>query len=366
MCALLISFLLSFSPSARADDDSYAADRKQASALVAENKYLEALPILERLLAAKPTDHEVMVNLAGGLISQAVVFDQTDPEAGVKSRVRARQLLVKAKALGNKSPVVDTELEMMREDGRVERSDKPIDVALRTAEAAYARADYPEAIKYYQKMLDLDPKNYAAALYIGDSYQQAKEYDKASDWFDRAITIDPNTATAYRYYASVLTRKGEPARARTKFIQAVVAEPYAALTWRSLNGWVESVGDRLDTSPLSIPEAGKATYAATRAAWKAGRFNKHYPKEKAYRRSLAEEVAALTAAADAAKAAGPANDDNLAVLLKYKESGMLEPYVLLITPDKDIAKDYAAYRKQNRIKLESYLDAFVVPAAPAK
>ena len=49
MFALMISGLVSFSPSARADNASYEAARKQASAMVESNKLLEGYRKLNRI-----------------------------------------------------------------------------------------------------------------------------------------------------------------------------------------------------------------------------------------------------------------------------------------------------------------------------
>jgi hypothetical protein len=57
-------------------------------------------------------------------------------------------------------------------------------------------------------------------------------------------------------------------------------------------------------------------------------------------------------------------DPSLVLLKKLSDAGMLEPYILLNAADQGIAQDYAAYRAQNRSKLEAYLSQFVVPATP--
>ena len=59
-------------------------------------------------------------------------------------------------------------------------------------------------------------------------------------------------------------------------------------------------------------------------------------------------------------------DKDLALLKKLSDAGMLEPYILLNAPDAGSARDYLAYRKNNRNRLEAYLGQFVVPPAPAK
>jgi hypothetical protein len=45
---------------------------------------------------------------------------------------------------------------------------------------------------------------------------------------------------------------------------------------------------------------------------------------------------------------------------------MIEPYVLLSAPDREIAADYVAYRDLHRDQLEQYFSDFIVPAVAVK
>ena len=54
------------------------------------------------------------------------------------------------------------------------------------------------------------------------------------------------------------------------------------------------------------------------------------------------------------------------LLLKLYEARLIDPYVLFSLGDDGIAKDYIAYRAENRVKLEAYMDKFVMPPAPAR
>jgi len=106
---------------------------------------------------------------------------------------------------------------------------------MRAGESAFAKNDYDEAIKHYSHALELDPKNYHAALFVGDSYFAQKDFPNAVVWYDRAIALDSNIETAYRYEADLYVKSGEMEKARTRSIQAVVANPYSQITWRALN-----------------------------------------------------------------------------------------------------------------------------------
>ena len=370
------------------------ANRKKAFELFRQDKELEALPLFEELALRSPDDRDILLGLGVCLVSEAATLD--DQDAAAKERVRARQVLLKAKKLGNKAPLLENILQMIPEDGVVKYETTPADQAMRAAEAAFAKRDFEEAIKNYSKVLEYDPKNYGAVLFIGDAYFAEKDWAKAGEWYQRAIDLDPNKETAHRYYADMLMKNGEVEKSRTRFIQAVVAEPYNPITWRGLQGWatanklpplnrvhvdtpnnVSQTGEKSITITMDPKEPQETStlwlsYGLAKAKWHGDEFKKHFPAEKQYRHSLAEEAEALTLAATVwtevnesdkkkKKATSPPKDPNLVLLLKLYQAKMIEPYVLLNAADDGIAHDYAGYREKNRDKLEQYLSEFVVP-----
>jgi hypothetical protein len=110
-------------------------------------------------------------------------------------------------------------------------------------------------------------------------------------------------------------------------------------------------------------------YSIERTIWKTEKFAKEFPGEKTYRHSLKEEVDALSLVATAfaenqKKKKLKDSDPSLATLTKFQAEGLLEPYVLLIRPDNDIARDYSSYQAAHRGKLIEFVDKYVVPPAP--
>jgi tetratricopeptide (TPR) repeat protein len=378
------------------DDASYKAERRRAFELFNKDLHLQALPVFAELAKKNPRDHEVLVGLATCMISHANTVE--DDQAAAAERVRARELLLKAKELGSTSMLMENLLQTIPVDGVLIYASTPQDQAMRAGEAAFGRRDFPEAIRQYSKVLELDPKNYSAALFIGDTYFTEKDFAQAAVWYERAIQLGPNRETAYRYYSDMLTRQGDMAKARTMAIRAVIAEPYNPITWRGLQAWarvnqlqlarmhmdipnsVTQSGEKnltINVDPAQSKEAMGVwlSYGLARAAWSGEKFKKVFPQEKEYRHSLAEEVDALTSAATVWKELNEADkkpastlpgDPLLLTLVKLHRSGMLEPYVLLNAADAGIAQDYEAYREKNRAKLEEYLSTFVVPPAPVK
>jgi|SRR6266496_361109 tetratricopeptide (TPR) repeat protein len=374
-------------------DDQYKLERAKAMQLFNTDKYLEALPLFEDLAKRQPEDPDVLVGLAAGLIDHSATVE--DQDSAAKERVRARGLLLKAQQLGSNSTFVQNLLQITPENGVVPYQTDEAGKAMRAGEAAFARRDFDEAIRNYSRVLDVQPTNYSAALFIADSYFSARKFDLAKEWYEKAAKIDPNRETAYRYEADMLTKNGEMETARTMAIEAIVAEPYNPITWRGLTEWARANKLDLVRVHINVPAAPSSTgdgqvnitfdptksaesmaawlvYSGARINWRKQEFATHFPNEKTYRHSLSEETEALNTAASVfnkvtdkkKKKSELPKDQDLVLLLKLTSAEMLEPYVLLSAADEGISHDYDDYRQKNRAKLVQYLSEFIVPAAP--
>ena len=104
----------------------------------------------------------------------------------------------------------------MPDSGDIQFSENPaVEQAMRAGEAAFSRRDFDEAIKNYSKAVELEPRNYAAVLFIGNTFHKKNDFAKAGEWYEKAIQLDPNIETAYRYYAEMLAKEGDMAKARS-------------------------------------------------------------------------------------------------------------------------------------------------------
>lgn len=375
-------------------DAGYEVKRQKAAELFSQGKRLEALPLLEELVQTNPKDDAMLVALAASLVDYAATL--TDEEAAGKERLRARDLLDKAWDLGNTSPLAMNLSQLLRQlptSGAIKFSDNPqVEQVMRAGEAAFSRRDFAEALKDYEKALQLEPRNYTATLFIGNTYDKQNQFAKGAEWYERAIQVDPNVETAYRYYADMLAKEGNMGKARATLIRAAVAEPYNRTVWRELHAWatlnnasinevyigVPSLPRDGQTSdakpgprqPPDVSTAWQAYYSVKEHWQRGGEFKKRFPEEKEYRHTLAEESEALIAAGkvlhnlqeDKKTAELVTYDAASSLLLKLHDAGLIEPYVLFSLGDAGIARDYAAYRTKNRNKLEEYMDKFVVPA----
>jgi tetratricopeptide (TPR) repeat protein len=371
-------------------------DRARAFQLLHEGKFSDAQDLFEKLAVATPSDADVQFGLGFAILATSKNIQ--DEDARRRERVRARNLLLRAKQLGvseRYEELLTSGLASIPPDGSETTkfsSNIEADKAMQEGEAAFARQDYDKAITAYQRALTLDPKLYHAALFLGDMYFQKNQIDKAGEWYGRAIAIDPDKETAYRYWSDVLLKNGRSNEARTQGIEAILAEPYNRTSYNGLIQWARAVNmplrhpqidqpprtmgsstqgnqTKITIDPNALPKEGPAHYWAfydlTRAAYPT-KFKTDYPNESAYRHSLKEEAGALRVvaemiAADLKSGKLKAVDDaSLANLLKIHQADLIEPYVLFARPDDGIARDYAGYRSANREKLRRYWMQMVI------
>lgn len=381
-------------PSASTATPKDDPDRQQALELYRAGNFVDAMPLLEKLSADHPSDGAVKEAWAFSVMAYAATL--SDPELRRKARVRARTIALQAKPLGGTSSILQVVLSLPEDGSEPSFSDrKEVDDVMRAAEADFVRGEFDKAREGYIHALLLDPKNYDAALFIGDVYFKQHVNGSAGEWFARAVEIDPNREAAYRYWGDALCDLGKISEAREKYIQAIIAEPYNQRSWVGLGRWnqrtkltlnwvrlqdksaVTQKDDKnvnitldLDASKDDPSATAWTTYAIARAAWHGDQFKKEFPREPQYRRTMREEadslhlmVTVLVGEKDFEKKKNKF-DPSLLQLVQIDRLGFIEPFALLNRADKDIAQDYVPYRAAHRDVLYRYFDEFVVPRAP--
>lgn len=375
------------------------AERQRAFDLYNDGKFIEALPLFEKLAARYPSDSELIE--AYGMVVLGQTAYLKDPVARKEARKRGREILLQAQKLGANSALLKSMIDAVPPDGGDDRgfsTKKEVDEAMREGEQAFAKGDMPKALEMYQRALLLDPNLYEAALYIGDVYFTTAEQKKASEWFARATSINPDRETAYRYWGDSLMKQGRATEAGEKFVEAYIAEPYSRLSHAAFVSWAQKVNITLSHPDVEIPtnvtpkgennnltitvdpkslekgdkdgsSAAWMVYGFTRAGWMQSEFAKNYPEEKKYRHTLKEEATALRAAIralDEKKVKNPRSvDQSLQTLIKLDKEGLLEAFILLALPDEGIAKDFVAYRRANVENLRRYVKLYVLNSGVA-
>lgn len=389
---IFLVLLLAFSALPAKAQDTYDADRQRAFQLVQENNLVAALPLLEKLAAAKPDDTGVLQHLALAVAAQAVA--SKDPEQMKQGFRRARALAEKCRQLGDNSQLVQTILERLPTEEQMNAPAKPgtpAEDALQAGEAAFSGGDFKTALAEYERAEKLDPKLYEAPLFAGDVHYKLKDIEKAGAAYARAIAIDPDRDTAYRFWGNVLLQSGRMEESKQKLIEAVICEPYSRAPWQYLSNWADRNQVQLSHLKIEVPQssvqrkdennisilvsptekadgtAAWGIYSLVKAGWMSDqKFKEAFPNEKEYRHSLNEEAQSLRMAIESVenqikngKLKEQSLEISIANLLKIHRAGMIEPYVLFVMADAGIAKDYVEYRKNNRDKLRRYLTDFV-------
>lgn len=357
--------------------------------LLSAQRYTEALPLLEKIIAAEPNNPRMHYYLGFALLAQASTLKEDASRKAL--RVRARNAFIKSKELGYKEQFVEALIQSIPtdgSDGKAFSANPEANELMTEGEAFFGQGKLDEALKNYQKALEIDPKLYEAALYCGDVYTQRGDFAQAEIWYQKAIAIDPYKETAYRYSATPLMRQNKPEAARERYIEAYITEPYNRYSAVGLTQWAQTMNNPAAHPDIVIPtsvtfdDKGDAkidlnsnllsgttdgtfawiAYGAARVKWHKETFAKTFPNEKSYRHSVVEEATALRAVLTAAttdkrtKTLHPA----LAKLKKLNDDGLLEAYILLARADQGIAADHPAYLRQNRDKLRRYVIEYVL------
>jgi tetratricopeptide (TPR) repeat protein len=391
-CLAVLLFCLSSSfygaPISPQTGESIAELKERVLDLVKQTNYTDALPLLEKIVVAEPGNAEMHFYLGFALIAQA--SNTKDPTQRKALRVRARSVFVTSKELKIKEPLVDALIQgipLDGSDGAAFSQNIAANSLMTEAEALFSQGKLDQALRNYQKALELDPKLYHAALFAGDVFVQKGDFVQGQVWYERAIAIDPNRETAYRYSATPLMKQGKTEAARDRYVEAFITEPYNKFARAGLIQWGQITDTALQHPNIDIPtnvtfdDKGNANinlganallkedgsfawiaYAATRSTWRKEQFARTFPNETKYRHSLAEEVDALLSVIALATSDNKlkALNPSIAKLKKLSDEGLLEAYVLLAQPDEGIAKDQPAYLKANRDKLRRYMLEYVV------
>ncbi len=379
--ALVFALTVGAGPATLAQDTD--PDRDEAVRLIEENKYLEALPILEKIVLSYPNDAELWAHFGIAIITNSVVLKT--PEERKEEQARGVKALRRAAQLGTENDRALDLLEQFDEaDGQDNfMSDNPeVEKALREGEAYFGRGEYDSAFREYEKAHKLDPKNYEAVLFMGDCRYAQKNYPEAVVYFSQAAEMDPDREMAHRFWGDALLFQEKFDEAREKFINSVIAEPYGRMGWSSLKRWADATEGEFEFFEIVPPGnelGGTIEIKDSLLEIENGTIHwKEYPKtllklsvtrndEEEDTPRFADDVAAWKAVAAAYRKdlkAGKIKypDHNLVNLLRLDDEGLLEAYILLLRPHEHYAQDYFAYRKANRGLIRTFIIRYVLMA----
>ena len=334
--------------------------RDSALKLFDQGKHTEALPTLEFLYGASPNDRQVAIDYGFALLGTTAAIPNLDARKAL--RFKARAAFMRGKALGETSLVVAALIDAIENTGGADTpfsTNAAVDSAMKRGEKAYSSDDLPGALAGYHDALALDPKQYDAALFMGDAFFRMKQIDSSVAWYRNAVAINPDRETAHRYMSDVLIKSNRIEDGLTEAVCAVIAEPFSRVSRQGIVQAANAMHVALGLPLIDLPPRDTSTRSLSAAAydnvhraWRGDSgtvspaFAVEYPGERTYRPSLAEEVAALRAAA--ATTDTTPTTANIRHLDSVHE---LEPLIFFTRANAGIAKDYPAYRKTHTFEL---------------
>jgi TolB-like protein/class 3 adenylate cyclase/Tfp pilus assembly protein PilF len=124
---------------------------------------------------------------------------------------------------------------------------------------------FREALSYFERAFDRDPRSLDLTLSLGDTYRLVRDYDSARRFIERAIAIDPNYWWSYTILAEVALESGGDIEEATRIVEeaatrmdpALVVLPSMVLSRALASTW----GERLRGAAASAPQGGRPLYA---------------------------------------------------------------------------------------------------------
>ena len=258
-----------------------------ATCLGANQRDLEALPIIEKILKAKSNHAEAYANRAfiklrakdaAGAIKDAKMTVSLKPHLTQMWQLlgslyyQTGNLIDAIEALRNAHKNEPNNLAFMVQLGEFLRQGNEVSEAINILEKATELAPedanawanlgvafqqekrITDAKIAYEKALALNPKSAAISSNLGAMAREAGELESALGYFEKALEIEPNLAEAHSNLGSTLQGLGRLDEAEASYKQAIALQPDFANAHSNLGNTLKRLG-RLDEAEASYTQA---------------------------------------------------------------------------------------------------------------
>src|SRR5215472_15192940 len=90
----------------------------------------------------------------------------------------------------------------------------------------FGQQDFPQAITYYKKATEIEPKFSSAFNLLGYAYRQNADYPNSEGAFKKYIELIPNDPNPYDSYAELLLREGKFDESIAQYRKALSIDPH--------------------------------------------------------------------------------------------------------------------------------------------
>ena len=197
-----------------------------AARALEQEKYAEAVPLLEKALAADPADYRARFNLAFALtqlqrdpeaIEQYTKVAEQQPDL-VPARLNLGLLLLRQKNAAAAAPHLEVAAEKRPQDYRAQ---------FYCAEALLGAGQAERAAAGYRKALELESQSAAATLGLGRALARLGQLEPAREQFVRAAQLDPQFRDGLLELGDLLEQKQQPAQALELYLEFLKNTPDA-------------------------------------------------------------------------------------------------------------------------------------------
>ena len=205
----------------------------QAQALIAVGRHADAVPLLQRAIAAEPEGAYPRCLLAACFIDMGRHDDACtmaesaialSPELSPAHRMHSVALL----ELGKRKPALDAAGEAVR------LSPSDPDAMMALGEAQLANRQFDDAVRSAERVLALDPASFDGHYLLGRIALGRKRWKEAETHCRRALRIEPRSWVVMNNLGVALQGQGRHKEAVAAFENAAKLNPKAELVRRNL------------------------------------------------------------------------------------------------------------------------------------
>jgi len=195
--------------------------------LYLESKYADAIPWLEKALAAKGSTRE-----AAFMLGNAYVFTQQADKA-VAAFARVFQVDSKSASAHLLTARMLMHQDLPNEAAKQAKAALEIDPKIAGAyfllgEVSIYQADTESAIAELKKEIEINPTNAMAHYRLGDAYTREERWDDAQGPLERAVWLNPNYSGPFILLGKVYLKQKELANAEGVLRHALRLDPQNA------------------------------------------------------------------------------------------------------------------------------------------
>ncbi|HEY2932953.1 MAG TPA: tetratricopeptide repeat protein [Acidobacteriota bacterium] len=261
------------------------------------------------------------------------------------------------------------------------------------AEALFATQKYGDAIKQYQKVIQLDASFGKAYLHMGDAFFARGNLEEALQQYKIAAEKTPLDPAAYRFAADALTRLKRSDEAKDYLIRSLLADPEYPTIWPDLQNLAQVQGRSLERHAeiipiqflmLSVdvnqydeqmfdavpPETVPAwrEYVKTKLQWRQSLFRK-LSEDSFYHTSVREEFDCLQKLVEKWNALKAENsslrNEDLDFLSRVQRDGLLEAFIYFELFTEEYRKTFETWKQQNAKLANQYIQKYLLGSPQA-